>query len=355
MNWNIRKTLDTVLAFPGHVPKPWLVGVLAIGWLVFISLLQSSIDTKQPHRKEIIIGYMPVISNLAVPILDHLTQQGNGIRFRALKYSSFAEMAASLRTGDIDVAFMIAPLAIVLRQQGEDVKIIYIGNRHESTLVTRKELNIKSLTDLSGKTIAVPMRYSGHNLSILDLLKQNSLVGNVNIVEMNPPDMAVSLAAGSLDAYYVGEPFAAQTLMSGDASLLFYVEDVWEGFICNLAIVRQDLIDKEPDVVHLLVQSAARSGIWARENPREASVIASRYWGQPVDLIEYALTTPSERIVYSQYIPVPAEIQKIANSMKKHNLTQSNDISGLIEDRFAKEADIQNVTSLASIIPATNR
>lgn len=355
MALKMRVKLSALVPMIGHVPKPWLIGLAAICWLAIITVLHESGNTNHPSRKEITIGYMPVISNLAVPILDHLTRHGHGIRFRALKYSSFAEMAASLRTGDIDVAFMIAPLAVVLRQQGEDVKIIYIGNRHESTLVTRKELKIKTLSDLSGKTIAVPMRYSGHNLSILSLIKENGLEGSVKIVEMNPPDMAVSLASGSLDAYYVGEPFAAQTIMSGDASRLFYVEDVWEGFICNLAIVRRDLIDNEPEIVKLLVQSAARSGIWARENPREAAMIASRYWGQPVDLVEYTLTTPSGRIVYDEYVPVPAEIQEIADIMKKHNLTQSNDISGLVENRFAREADVQNVTSLESIILPADR
>ena len=80
-------------------------------------------------------------------------------------------MAEALRNGQIQAAFIIAPLAIVLRQQGEDVRVIYIGNRHESTLVARSELNATKLADLEGKTVAVPMRYSGHNLGILKQLE----------------------------------------------------------------------------------------------------------------------------------------------------------------------------------------
>ena len=143
-------------------------------------------------------------------------------------------MAESLRNDEIGAAFMIAPLAVVLRQQGEDVKIVYIGNRHESTFVTRKDLNVNNLRDLIGKTVAVPMRYSGHNLSLLQLIEEQGLTGSINVVEMNPPDMAAALSTGSLDAYYVGEPFAAQTLKSGHAKLFSYVEDLWPKFICNL-------------------------------------------------------------------------------------------------------------------------
>ena len=328
----------------------WPIAALATGWLILISALHLWLNYDHGKRKVVTMGYMPVVTNLAAPILDHISRSKTGIRFKGLKFSSFAEMAEALRNGRIQVAFMIAPLAIVLRQQGEDVKIVYIGNRHESTLVTRKELGIETLDDLVGKTLAVPMRYSGHNLSILKLMEENGFSGRINVVEMNPPDMASALATGSLDAYYVGEPFAAQTLKSGDANRLYYVEELWENFICNLVLVRQSLIEDDPDSVGRLVQGAVRSGIWARQNPEEAARIATRYWNQPVELIEYALTTPKNRIVYDRFVPQLEELQHMSDLMVHFNLAKSSDIAGLIEDRFAKEADLQGIKDVQSIL-----
>jgi len=296
------------------------------------------------------MGYMPVITNLASPILDYVSKDSDGIRFKALKFASFAEMAESLRNGQIDAAFIIAPLAIELRQQGADVKIVYIGNRHESTLVARKELGIKNLHDLVGKTVAVPMRYSGHNLSILQLIENNGLEGRINVVEMNPPDMASALATGSLDAYYVGEPFAATTLKSGDATLVHYVEDVWDGFICNLVLVRQDWIDKDPAAVRTLVDGAVRSGLWAQTNPKEAAKIASLYWNQPLDLVEYAMSTPKDRIRFDKFIPVEKEIQYMADLMQHYGLIENNDVSDLVYDQFAQDVNLQNIEGLESIL-----
>lgn len=333
-----------------QVPVSWHITAGVIGWLIVISILHYWMSSDHGGRKVVTMGYMPVISNLAAPVLDHVTKEGDGIRFRALKFSSFAEMAESLRNGQIDVAFMIAPLSIVLHQQGENVKIVYIGNRHESTLVARKDLNVTSLDDLIGKKIAVPMRYSGHNISIMNLLERNGLSGRIDVVEMNPPDMAAAMAVGSLDAYYVGEPFAAQTLKNGDATLLHYVEEVWPNFICNLAVVRQDFIEKEPDVVQMFVRGAARSGLWAQSNPEQAAKIASKYWNQPLDLVEYALTTPKDRIVYKRFIPDVQEMRQIADLMLRFNLLKGTDISGLIEDSFAKDADLHNISSLESIL-----
>jgi NitT/TauT family transport system substrate-binding protein len=333
-----------------HLPLPWRIGIVAVGWLFLVSALHWRINVDHYQRRVINMGYMPVVTNLASPLLDYATRGGSGIRFRALKFASFAEMAEALRNNQIQAAFMIAPLSIVLKQQGEDVKIIYIGNRHESTLVARKDLNVTQLSDLSGKTLAVPMRYSGHNLSILQLMEENGLTGKINIVEMNPPDMASALISGALDAYYVGEPFAVQTLKSGDASIVHYVEDVWKYFICNLVLVHQDFIENDPEIVQMLVQGAARSGIWAGKNPQKAARIASEYWNQPVDIVEYALTTPKKRIVYDRFAPKQEEIQHLADLMVRFNQIEHNDISGLIEDSFARATDLNGITDIASIL-----
>ncbi len=338
-----------------HIGRIWhnlamRTAIIALFWIVIISAAHYELNFEKQNRKQITMGYMPVITNLAAPILDYVSKDGDGLRFKALKFSSFAEMAESLRNGQIDVAFMIAPLAIELRQQGEDVKVVYIGNRHESTLVARKDLDVNNIHDLVGKTVAVPMRYSGHNLSILELIENNGLEGRINVVEMNPPDMAAALSTGSLDAYYVGEPFAATTLLSGDSKLIHYVEDVWDGFICNLVLVRQDWIDEDPAAVKALVDGAVRSGIWAKNNSKEAADIASMYWNQSVDLVEYALTTPKDRIVFDKYVPEEKEMQHMADMMMHFGLIDNNDITGLIYDKFARDVDLENISGTESIM-----
>lgn len=341
---------DNTLPKRPYIPPAWRVFIIAAGWLIFISALHFWLNIDTGTRRVIQMGYMPVITNLAAPILDEATRKGDGVRFKALKFSSFADMGESLRNGDIQAAFMIAPLSIVLRHQGEDVKVVYIGNRHESTLVARKELGIKKLGDLAGRTVAVPMRYSGHNISIRQEMERHTLAGQINIVEMNPPDMASAITSGSLDAYYVGEPFAVQTIKSGDAEVVLYAEDVWEGFICNLMLVRQAFIENDPEIVKMMVQGAARSGFWAQKNTREAAKIASRYWNQDAALIEYALTTPENRIVYDQFTPKIKEMQYIADQMKHFKLIRHNDIEGLVDDRFAEAACVSNVTNFESIL-----
>ncbi|MDQ7781795.1 MAG: ABC transporter substrate-binding protein [Desulfomonilaceae bacterium] len=329
------------------------IAIVALVWLAVISLLHFCLNFEHSTRAVLRMGYMPVITNLAGPVLDYVSRNDAGLRFEALKFGSFAEMGEALRNGSIQAAFIIAPLAIVLHQQGADVKIVYIGNRHESTLVYRKDLMVKSFADLAGKTVAVPVRYSGHNLAARRLAEKHGVRGSdLRIVEMNPPDMASALVVGSLDAYFVGEPFAAQTVKSGDSKVLHYVEEVWPGFICNLVLVTREYIDKHPDRVKQLVQGAARSGFWAREHPQKAAEIASTYWNQPLDLVEYTMTHPPDRFVFDAFVPKQEEIQYLADQMVRFDLLESADTDGLIDDRFAREANLEGITDLNSILRA---
>ncbi|MCI5196244.1 MAG: ABC transporter substrate-binding protein [Candidatus Electrothrix sp. AW5] len=328
----------------------WSFFVGGIVWIIVISGLHWWLNFDHSDRRTVKMGYMPVITNMAAPLLDHLSREHGDVRFKALKFSSFAEMGEALRNDKIQVAFIIAPLAIVLRQQGVDIKIVYIGNRHESTLVTRKDLHIENIHDLSGRKVAVPMRFSGHNLSLLRLTEENNMEGEINIVELNPPDMASALTTGALDAYYVGEPFAAQTLKNGEANLLFNVEDVWPSFICNLVIVKQSLIKQEPELVEKFVSGAVRSGIWAEKHPDQAAQIAAKYWSQPVDLVKYALHAAGGRTIYDQYLPKIEEIQEIADLMVRYGLTQENNIKGIIDSQFAKNVSTDHVETEEDIL-----
>lgn len=333
-----------------HLSLPVKLMVLFFGWLAVISVSHYWLNIRQLEKENVVrMGYMPVVTNLAAPLLDHVSKYDSKLRFKALKFSSFAEMAEALRNGNIQVAFIIAPLAIVLRQQGVDVKVVMIGNRHESTLVAKKALQAKSLEDLTGSTIAVPMRFSGHNLCMLKEIETRGLSGKIKIVEMNPPDMASALTSGALDAYFVGEPFAAQTVLSGDADVVAHVESLWPNFICNLLLVKNDWLSANPDLVQTLVEMAARSGLWAREHPDQAARIVSGYWNQPVQLVRHALTVPTNRIRYEMFVPKPGELQMMADLMVRFNLIEQADINGLVDNRFALAANTDGIAGFKTI------
>ena len=252
--------------------------LIAVVWLILISTLHYQLNFNHENRTVVRMGYMPVITNLSAPILDFVSRDNRDINLEALKFASFADMAEAFKQDEIEAAFIIAPLAIVLYSQGITCKIVYIGNRNESSLVVQKMSNINSISDLKGKTIAVPIRYSGHNLFLLnEISKLNMKREDFNIVEMQPPDMAAALQTGDIDAYCVGEPFAAQTLYHNESRLICHLEDKWPGFICNLVVLKTSFIENEKDISKSFIQALAKAGFWAEKNRIEAINIATKY------------------------------------------------------------------------------
>ena len=83
----------------------WRYLILAVLWLTVISCLHFYYNFEKKDREIIKMGYMPVITNLSCPILDYITKEGDGIRFNAIKFSSFAEMGEALRNNHLKLPF----------------------------------------------------------------------------------------------------------------------------------------------------------------------------------------------------------------------------------------------------------
>jgi NitT/TauT family transport system substrate-binding protein len=167
--------------------------------------------------------------------------------------------------------------------------------------------------------------------------------------------MASSVESGNLDAYFVGEPFAAQTLRSGSSTLVNYVEEVWPGFICNVMIVSDKMIEEQPELVQKLVSMAARSNMWAKQNLDSAAQIASGYWGQNIELVKYAMNTPPGRIAFDMYIPKKEELKQIFDYMVEFELIDQKYeyiLDEVYDDSFARNVTFENLTSdIKSIRP----
>jgi NitT/TauT family transport system substrate-binding protein len=315
------------------------VCVAAITWLIMVSGLHLFLNRESKAPDHVVMGYVPVITNLASPLVDYVTK-GDDLYFEARKFASFSEMGEAFRSGHIQAAFIIAPLAIRLFEQGVPLKIVYIGNRHESTMVMRAGVTCESPSDLMGKKIAVPIRYSGHLLALKRYLRTQGLQEtDVHILEIPPPEMPAALASGQIDGYFVGEPFASKSMQSGAGKRFLDAETIWPKFICNLLIVREELINAHPEWVQKLVSTAARSGLWAQNHVEETVKIVSSYWGQDPQFIQYVFSNPSNRFRFDLYTPIPEELDEMAREMLLEGLIGRNlDARLMVEDRFAKSA-----------------
>jgi len=268
-------------------------------------------------------------------------------------FQGFPEIKEALISNKMQAAFMVAPMAIALRAQGVPVKIVYLGHRYGSAFVVRKDGPVKTFPDLKGKVIAVPSRFSDERLIVFRALKKYGMTADdVKLVEMAPPDVAGALAAEAIDAFSMGEPYPSQAEMGGFGKVLFHARELWPDYISCVLVVRQDMIDRRPQAVQVLVDGIARSGLWldeGRPNREHAADFVGRYYfRQNPELLKWALTNPMDRVVYSALTPTKPDFELITDLMVETKVLDAKiPFEDYIDPQFAEGAKFKTAWDYA--------
>lgn len=290
------------------------VSIAVIGWLAAVSflhlwlnlgLLDSKTSAEGSAGPKFSVGFLPVTCHLTCPVTHFIneTSTGDGI-FKPLRFSSWPELKESFLSGHLQATFILAPMAIALREQGVPIKVVYLGHRDGTTMMVHHESDIHRIEDLKGKKIAVPNRFSNQRLIVFRALKERGMsISDVTLLEMPPPDMPAALHVRAVDAIISGEPFMAQTEMDGYGRILFLTKDVWPEFISCVLAVNEQMIRDHRDEVQRLVDGIARSGKWLDQTPdhrmQAAEFTGKGYYNQDPKLLRFVLSKPPDRVKYT--------------------------------------------------------
>ncbi|HEX6095699.1 MAG TPA: ABC transporter substrate-binding protein [Thermoanaerobaculia bacterium] len=274
----------------------------------------------------------------------------SGHLFIPRMFQGFPEIKEALISNQMQAAFMVAPMAIALRAQGVPVKIVYLGHRYGSAVVVRKDGPVQSFADLKGRTVAIPSRFSDERLILFRAMKVHGMsAADLRMVEMAPPDVAGALAANAIDAFSMGEPYPSQAEQAGFGRVLFHAREYWPDFISCVLVVRQDVIERRPEAVQVLVDGIARSGLWL-ENPEKkrprrehaADFVGRFYFRQDPRLLKWALTNPLDRVQYQPLTPLRKDFDLITGLMRETGvLDRAIAFEEYVDPRFAEGAKYQ--------------
>jgi NitT/TauT family transport system substrate-binding protein len=305
-------------------------------------------DYRPIARRKITVAYIPVTCQLTCPVTDYISKLSqNGEVFLPRLFQGFPEIKEALISNKIQAAFIVAPLAIALKAQGVNIKVVYLGHRYGSALVVKKNGPIKTFADMRGRTIAIPSRFSDERLLVFRAMKIWGIKpGEIKMVEMAPPDVAGALAAGAIDAFVMGEPFPSQAELGGYGRVLFQAREYWPDYMSCILVVQQDLIDKRPEVVQELVDGIARSGLWLDKGKPErvdaADFVGRFYYNQKPALLRWALTKPLDRVMYTPLAPRKPDFDLVRDLMIETGvLTKKIEFSDYADTRFSDAASNQ--------------
>lgn len=311
--------------------------LLALEGLGLSACSDKTASTQNSNGKPIIkIGYLPITDHLVM--LAHALGEFKQLQLEPVKFSSWPELSEALKAEAIQGAFALTPIGITLRNQGVPIKAVLLGHRNGSVITVKVDDRIKGIGDLKGRTIAIPSKFSTHNLLLRKLLTEQGLEEgkDVELLDMAPPEMVNALATGRIDGYIVAEPFGAQAEMQKVGKVLILSRDIWPNHICCALNLREELLQSQPQAVQELVTRFIQAGQFIESNPGEAARMSTRYFGQKPEVIEFVLTKPADRVTYNNLLPRLEDFAATQELMLKYGVaTKKLDLQEYVLDSFA--------------------
>jgi len=277
------------------------------------------------EAKPLTVGGLAVTCNLTLPVAcaanaaAHRAEKGDkaSAAFEYSKYTGWPEVKESLMSGEIQAAYMLAPLVMDLADKKVPVKIVSIGHRSGAVIMVRTDSPYRSFRDLAGKRVAIPSRFAVDFLFLRKMLAmENMTVKDVEIVEMAPADMPAALYVKGVDAYCTGEPFGAAAQKAGYARPLRMTRDEWPRYMCCVLTVREELIKDNRPLVQDLVNHVLGAGLWLDQSPanreKAIQIAAGRdYFNQDPNVLRFVMTEPPDRVTYGDLRMVRNEFDEL--------------------------------------------
>jgi sulfonate transport system substrate-binding protein len=156
------------------------------------------------------------------------------------------------------------------RAAGIDLKVIANSGfdpAHNAVLVAPGSA-IKSVRDLKGKKVAVPVGTSAHHFLYLLLAKNGLKPADIQLVNLAAPELAKTLETKNVDAIAVWEPFTTNIELSGKAKVLVDSTNIKRAF--NAYIARNGFARENPQLVERFLRATKQATDYYKKHPKEA-------------------------------------------------------------------------------------
>lgn len=265
------------------------------------------------------VGYMPTFHHLTLLAAKDLGLTiSTTMELEPVKYQTWHELSESLQQGRLDGAFVMAPLALWLRQKGVPIKIVALGHHEGIGLVVPSAAPIQNPAQLlsASPLIAVPHKYSTHNILLKKIIFDHDLdqlAASVKTVSVHPAAMLSSLAYGELDGFMGPEPYVTEADTTGKGRILAWSKDIWPKHICCVLVFTTLFLDRNRDEVVHLVRGIRQAGERLQSDRRFAAGIAGSHLGVARDWTMECLA--EDRIDFSNLQPDVGQLEIIQEQM----------------------------------------
>ena len=238
------------------------------------------------QQKVIKVGTMKLIHGITPYFYEKFAPPG--YRIEIIPFESPTDGKNAVITGTVDFGTFGIAAATLGAAAGEPLVIFASQCNRGMAVVSSVKSDIKTIKDLRGKKVAI-WPGSTQEVVILERLKaEGRTVKDIQAIRLPFSEMAPALARGDVDAYVGAEPGPGISLANGVGRIVEYPYSTAIGSLNMVWGVKQDTIDKNPELVRIMIDMHRKATEYAMANESAKVEMAVQKLGQTRKSIELA-------------------------------------------------------------------
>lgn len=242
-------------------------------------------------RVHLRVAHIQITDHLVLGVLKHQIDtrmvSPRCFRLETVRMTSWNAVQHALERGEVDVAFVLAPIAMDLFAYGVPIRMVLLTHKNGSIFVRNRSFSKYGYDSLAKffkfKTITIPHKMSIHNILAHKFLKELGLKpgfigdGNINVrFEVVPPvDMPEFMRDNDdVAGFIVAEPLGSSAIARGIAEIQFQSASIWPDHPCCVVAARDEFLDRYADAMREFTSLIVDAGKYADANTDRAAEIA---------------------------------------------------------------------------------
>ncbi|MCM8812690.1 MAG: ABC transporter substrate-binding protein [Candidatus Omnitrophica bacterium] len=261
-------------------------------------------------------GLLPVVEELPLVLAaKEAAMPLHQIKISLELFRSATALEAALKTGMVDVAGIPLIQATRMIVRGVPLKIVLLLHRGGSGVVLPAGLSEKGLRNA---LIGIPGNDAGQLLALAAIVEPYGLKLGIDVRYIGIPLHRANnlLATKRISGFLLPEPYGQMAVREGLSTEVFAAKNFLPDMIDLVAVVRQDLIEKNPRAIKELVESLHASGRFIEVDRKktggsQAALHQKDVLGFDVDLFAQALGTDQSMIRFDQLAVEEKEVSAL--------------------------------------------
>ena len=280
----------------GHVPKPFDEHQIRAAIEKAVSG-EDAAPAAAPRTRKVIDGkvelnvaHIQITDHLALGALRHRIETGEvtpkHFTLNTALKAGWNPIQEGLESGDIDCAFVLAPIAMDLFAYDSPIRLVLFAHKNGSTFVRSRHYDHRfdSLQSFyKYKVVDIPHKMSVHHMLAHQFLKELGLKPGVpgkkaiNVrFEVVPPIKMPQIMKENEDVggFMVAEPVATKAMAGEIGNLEFYSASRWDDHPCCVVAMQDDFIQNHPEAAQEFVSLLVETGEYIEADKERAAQIA---------------------------------------------------------------------------------